>query len=72
MAGLYLTAVRTEFDVAGTYWREIFVCKTEYGILQFCSVEIPTRCSFVIEFIIPKFIAGLICFEQQTAHYQEL
>jgi len=22
------------------------------------SVEIPTRCSFVIEFIIPKFIEG--------------
>jgi hypothetical protein len=27
------------------------------------SVEIPTRCSFVIEFIIPKFIEGSTCFE---------
>jgi hypothetical protein len=24
------------------------------------SVEIPTRCSFVIEFIIPKFIEGFV------------
>jgi len=36
------------------------------------SVEIPTRCSFVIEFIIPKFIEGLTCFERHTAHHQEL
>jgi hypothetical protein len=36
------------------------------------SVEIPTRCSFVIEFIIPKFFAGSTCFEQHTAHHQEL
>jgi len=36
------------------------------------SVEIPTRCSFVIEFIIPKFFKGLTCFEQHTAHHQEL
>jgi hypothetical protein len=27
-------------------------------------VEIPTRCSFVIEFIIPKFIEGSTCFER--------
>jgi len=26
------------------------------------SVEIPTRCSFVIEFIIPRFFEGLTCF----------
>jgi hypothetical protein len=32
------------------------------------SVEIPTRCSFVIEFIIPKFIEGSTCFERHTAH----
>jgi len=41
----------------------------------FCSipsVEIPTRCSFVIEFIIPKFIEGSTCFQRHTAHYQEL
>jgi hypothetical protein len=36
------------------------------------SVEIPTRCSFVIEFIIPKFIEGSTCFERYTAHHQEL
>jgi hypothetical protein len=36
------------------------------------SVEIPTRCSFVIEFIIPTFIEGSTCFERHTAHHQEL
>jgi len=36
------------------------------------SVEILTRCSFVIEFIIPKFIEGLTCFERHTAHHEEL
>jgi hypothetical protein len=36
------------------------------------SVEIPTRCSFVIVFIIPKFFKGSTCFERQTAHHQEL
>jgi hypothetical protein len=36
------------------------------------SVEIPTRCSFVIEFIIPKFIEGSTLFEWHTAHHQEL
>jgi len=36
------------------------------------SVEIPTGCSFVIELIIPKFIEGSTCFEQHTAHHQEL
>jgi len=36
------------------------------------SVEIPTRCSFVIEFIIPKFIEGSTCFERHTTHHQEL
>ena len=36
------------------------------------SIEIPTRCSFVIEFIIPKFIEGSTCFERHTAHHQEL
>jgi len=35
-------------------------------------VEIPTRCSYVIEFIISKFIEGSTCFEQHTAHHQEL
>jgi len=36
------------------------------------SVEIPTRCSFAIEFIIPKFIEGSTFFERHTAHHQEL
>jgi hypothetical protein len=36
------------------------------------SVEIPTRCSFVIEFIIPKFIEVSTCFERHAAHHQEL
>ena len=36
------------------------------------SVEIPTRCSIVIEFIIPKFIESSTCFELHTAHHQEL
>jgi hypothetical protein len=36
------------------------------------SVEISTRCSFVIEFIIPKFFKGSTCFERHTAHHQEL
>jgi len=36
------------------------------------SVEIPTRCSFVIEFIIPKLFKGSTCFERHTAHHQEL
>jgi hypothetical protein len=36
------------------------------------SVEVPTRCSFVIEFTFPKFIDGSTCFEQHTAHHQEL
>jgi len=36
------------------------------------SVEIPKRCSFVIEFIISKFIEFSLCFERHTAHNQEL
>jgi hypothetical protein len=36
------------------------------------SVEIPTKCSFVIEFIIPEFIEGWTCFERHIAHHQEL
>jgi hypothetical protein len=36
------------------------------------SVEIPIRCSFVIEFIISKFIESSTCFERHTAHHQEL
>jgi hypothetical protein len=36
------------------------------------SVEIPTSCSFVIEFIIPEFIDGSTCFERHTVHHQVL
>jgi hypothetical protein len=36
------------------------------------SAEIPTSCSFVIGFIIPKFIEGSTCFERHTALHQEL
>jgi len=36
------------------------------------SVEIPTRCNLVIEFIIPMFIEGSTCLERHTAHHQEL
>jgi hypothetical protein len=36
------------------------------------SVEIRTRCNFVIVFIIPKFIEGSTCFEGHAAHHQEL
>jgi hypothetical protein len=39
---------------------------------QYDSVEIPTRCNFVIEFIIPKFTEGSTCFERHTSHHQEL
>jgi len=39
---------------------------------NFDSLEIPTRCNFVIEFIIPKFIEGSTCYERHTAHHQEL
>jgi hypothetical protein len=36
------------------------------------SAKIPTRCSFVTEFIIPEFNEGSTCFERHTAHHQEL
>jgi hypothetical protein len=36
------------------------------------SVEIPATCSFIIEFIIPKFIEGSTCFERHAAHHQKL
>ena len=35
------------------------------------SVEVPTRSSVVIEFIIPEFFKGSTCLERHTAHYQE-
>jgi len=35
------------------------------------SVQIPKSCSFVIEFIIPKFIEGSTCFERHITHHQE-
>jgi hypothetical protein len=36
------------------------------------SVEIPTRCSFVVEFIIPKFIEGSTCFELHSSSSEAL
>jgi len=36
------------------------------------SVQIPTKCSFGIEFIIPKCIVDSTGFKRQTAHHQEL
>jgi hypothetical protein len=33
------------------------------------SIETPTRCSFVIEFIIPKFIEGSTCFEPRLSGF---
>ena len=47
-------------------------CITDLTIHTVQSVEIPTRCSFVIEFIIPKFFKGSTCFERHTTHHQEL
>jgi hypothetical protein len=35
------------------------------------SVEIPTRCSFATEFIIPKFMEGSTCFERHIAYHLE-
>jgi hypothetical protein len=55
---LNITFIRT-FDSHGSVHRRLLI-------------EIPTRCSFVIEFIIPKFIEGSTCFEWHTAHHQEL
>jgi hypothetical protein len=40
------------------------------GIINY-SVEIPTRCSFVIEFIISKFFKVSACFKRHTAHHQD-
>jgi hypothetical protein len=36
------------------------------------SVEITTRCRFIIEFIIPKFFKDSTRFEPHTAHHQEI
>jgi len=60
----YLQATIEWFDASHTTDR-VWNGKPNY------SVEIPTRCSFVIEFIIPKF-NGSTCFERHTAHHQEL
>jgi hypothetical protein len=51
--------------------RTINLISTNPCIVDY-SVEIPTRCSFVIEFIISKFIEVSTCFEGHTAHHQEL
>jgi hypothetical protein len=36
------------------------------------SVEMPSKCSFVMQCIIPKFFKGSTCFERHTANHQEL
>jgi hypothetical protein len=38
---------------------------------EYYSVQIPTRCNLVVEFIIPKFIEDSTCFERHNAHHQE-
>jgi hypothetical protein len=78
--GTHSTAVQERYICAAN-WAELVVeyspiiiyylifmdpCIVDY------SVEIPTRCSFVIEFIILKFIEGSTCFERHNAHHQEL
>ena len=64
----WLTSLTTHIMKDGRVLVLIFMdpCIVDY------SVEIPTRCVFVIEFIIPKFIEDLTCFERHTAHHQEL
>jgi len=56
----------TSFDASGS------VSFSPLVMIHSYSVEILTRCSFVIEFIIPKFIESSTCFERQSAHHQEL
>ena len=60
---LILLVLVTQLIFSNEYWSLIRL------ILN--SVEIPTRCSFVIEFIIPKFFKGSTCFDRNTAHNQE-
>jgi hypothetical protein len=60
----FITVEQNNFkDYSMTHTDLIFMdpCIIDY------SVEIPTRCSSVVEFIIPKFIEGSACFEQHTA-----
>jgi hypothetical protein len=58
-------------SVADGSYQFLFLIPMDQFIVDY-SVEIPTRCSFVIEFIIPKFFKGSTCFERHTAHHQEL
>jgi len=48
------------------------VVSIAWPVFKYDSAEIPTRCSFVIEFIISKFVEGSTCFEGHIAHHQEL
>jgi len=58
--------------------RKIKICIQKFPLILMdpCivddSVQIPTRCSFVIEFIIPTFIEDSTCFERHAAHHQKL
>jgi hypothetical protein len=52
--------------------KKILLLFGTYKNLPRISRKKPTRCNFVIEFIILKFIEGSTCFERHTAHHQEL
>jgi len=62
----------SELDVRESVHRDIIMKITNKMHYIVYSVEIPTRCSFVIEFIIPNFFEGSAYFERHTSHYQEL
>ena len=63
------------------YVRNVFTCVgTETLLLNFLGKKVkhlisykePTRCSHVVEFIIPVFLNCSTCFGRHTAHQQEL
>jgi hypothetical protein len=61
------------FSSFSTGWSNSLCFKSTRGVsIAYVSVQIQTRCSFVIEFIILMFIKGSTCFEQHTAYHQEL
>jgi hypothetical protein len=69
----------TIFDTITNKMHNFVMCNFTIKILKILHVsilyevlEIPTRCSFVIEFIVPKLIEGSTCFERHTAHHQDL
>jgi len=69
----------TVFDTITNKMHNFVMCNFTIKIVKilhvsilYDSVEIPTRCSFVIEFILSKFIEGSTCFERHTSHHKEL